>query len=93
MPAINESAFKDIIKNNPVGIFLIYGEEGYLKKAYAEKIISKTVDDAFADFNFHSDSPPYHKLVSVTFLLIALDAFRNNRLTSELKSPIAVEYE
>lgn len=54
MPAINESAFKDIIKNNPVGIFLIYGEEGYLKKAYAEKIISKTVDDAFADFNFHT---------------------------------------
>lgn len=54
MPAINESGLKDIIKNNPVGIFLIHGEEDYLKKAYVEKIISKTVDEAFADFNFHS---------------------------------------
>ncbi len=53
MPAINESALKDVIKNNPVGIFLIHGEEGYLKKTYVEKIVSKTVDEAFADFNFH----------------------------------------
>lgn len=54
MPAINESGLKEIIKKNAVGIFLIHGEESYLKKAYTEKIISKTVDGAFADFNFHS---------------------------------------
>ncbi len=54
MPVINESGLKEIIKNNPVGIFLIHGEESYLKKAYTEKIISKTVDEAFADFNFHT---------------------------------------
>ena len=54
MPAINESGLKEVIKNNPVGIFLIHGEEGYLKKAYVEKIVSKTVDEAFADFNFHT---------------------------------------
>lgn len=54
MPALNESGLKDIIKNNPVGIFLIHGEESYLKKAYIEKIVSKTVDSSFADFNFHT---------------------------------------
>ncbi len=54
MPAINENGLKDVLKNNPVGIFLIHGEEGYLKKAYVEKIVSKTVDVAFADFNFHT---------------------------------------
>lgn len=54
MPAINESGLKDIIKNNPVGIYLIHGEESYLKKAYVEKIVLKTVDSSFADFNYHS---------------------------------------
>ncbi len=54
MPALNESGLKEIIRNNPVGVFLIHGEESYLKKVYIDKIVSKTVDKAFADFNFHT---------------------------------------
>ena len=54
MPLLNESALKDKLKENPVGVYLIYGEESYLKKTYVDKIISKTVDSAFEDFNFHT---------------------------------------
>ncbi len=54
MPILNESALKDKLKDNPVGVYLIYGEESYLKKTYIDKIISKTVDPAFEDFNFHA---------------------------------------
>ncbi len=53
MPILNESALKDKLKDNPVGVYLIYGEESYLKKTYVDKIVSKTVDPAFEDFNFH----------------------------------------
>lgn len=54
MPVLNEAGLKDKLKSNPVGIYLIYGEESYLKKAYIDKIVAKTVDDAFGDFNFHT---------------------------------------
>lgn len=54
MPILNESALKEIIKGMPLGVFLVYGEESYLKKAYTDKIIKKTVDETFADFNFHT---------------------------------------
>lgn len=54
MPLLNEAALKDKLKENPVGVYLIYGEESYLKKTYIDKIISKTVDSAFEDFNFHT---------------------------------------
>ena len=53
MPALNETDLKVKLRENPVGVYLIYGEEAYLKKAYADKIVAKTVDGAFADFNFH----------------------------------------
>ena len=53
MPAINEAGLKEKLRENPVGVYLIYGEEAYLKKAYTDKIVAKTVDGAFADFNFH----------------------------------------
>ena len=53
MPALNESALKEKLRENPVGVYLIYGEESYLKKTYIDKIVSKTVDPAFEDFNFH----------------------------------------
>ena len=54
MPGLNESALKDKLKENPVGVYLIYGEEAYLKKTYVDKIVSKTVDPSFEDFNFHT---------------------------------------
>lgn len=54
MPVLNESALKEKLKENPVGAYLIYGEESYLKKIYIDKIIKKTVDESFADFNFHA---------------------------------------
>lgn len=54
MPALNESALKEKLRENPVGVYLIYGEENYLKKVYVDKIVKKTVDESFADFNFHT---------------------------------------
>ncbi len=54
MPTLNESALKEKLKNSPVGVYLVYGEESYLKKIYVDKIVSKTVDSSFADFNFHT---------------------------------------
>lgn len=54
MPALNESALKEKLRENPVGVYLIYGEEKYSVKAYIDKIIAKTVDESFADFNFHT---------------------------------------
>lgn len=54
MPSLNESALKEKLRDNPVGVYLIYGEEAYLKKTYVDKIVSKTVDPAFEDFNFHA---------------------------------------
>ncbi len=53
MPGLNESALKEKLRETPVGVYLIYGEEAYLKKTYVDKIVSKTVDPAFEDFNFH----------------------------------------
>lgn len=53
MAALNEAALKDKLRENPVGVYLMYGEESYLKKVYTEKIVKKTVDETFADFNFH----------------------------------------
>lgn len=54
MPLLDEKALKEKISKDPVGVYLIYGEESYLKKVYTQKIVDKTVDEAFADFNFHT---------------------------------------
>lgn len=54
MPSLNESALKEKLRENPVGVYLIYGEEAYLKKTYVDKIVSKTVEPSFEDFNFHT---------------------------------------
>lgn len=54
MPTLNEAALKEKLKGNPVGAYVIYGEESYLKKIYIDKIVKKTVDESFADFNFHT---------------------------------------
>lgn len=54
MPVLNESALKEKLRGSALGAYVIYGEESYLKKIYTDKIISKTVDESFADFNFHT---------------------------------------
>lgn len=53
MAALNETTLKEKLRAEPVGIYLIYGEESYLKKIYADKIVKKSVDESFADFNLH----------------------------------------
>lgn len=54
MAVLDESGLRDKIRSCPTGAYLIYGGEDYLKKVYVEKIVAKTVDKDFAEFNFHS---------------------------------------
>ncbi len=52
MAQFNEDALKKQIKSGEFSrIYLIYGNEGYLKQHYANLICDKTVDKDFADFN------------------------------------------
>lgn len=53
MAEIDESGLKELIKKNPVGAYLIYGEEEYLVKVYTERLVNASVDESFRDFNFH----------------------------------------
>ncbi|WP_312641458.1 DNA polymerase III subunit delta [Hydrogenoanaerobacterium sp.] len=49
-----EADFAAKLKNyNPCNVYFLYGEQNYLKKMYLKKIIDKTVDKAFADFNLN----------------------------------------
>ncbi|MCQ2480932.1 MAG: DNA polymerase III subunit delta [Clostridia bacterium] len=51
MPALTEELLKARIKENPVGAYLICGEESYLVKVYTEKLSQAAVDESFKDFN------------------------------------------
>ena len=52
MARFNEDALKKQIKAGEFSrIYLIYGNEGYLKQHYSNMICNKTVDKDFADFN------------------------------------------
>ena len=53
MAVSNEAALKEKLKKSPLGAYLIYGTEDYLKKVYVDKIVKMTVDDSFAEFNLH----------------------------------------
>ncbi len=54
MPKITEQELKLQIRNKDFArIYLIYGQEAFLKKSYCEKLVSKCVDKDFSDFNFH----------------------------------------
>ena len=54
MPKIGEKELKEQIKTEDFSpVYLIYGEESYLKEYYVGKLKNKLVDEAFADFNFH----------------------------------------
>lgn len=59
MPAVNESELKKQIKSgNFSRVYLIYGNESYLKHHYYNLLIKKTVDESFADFNLHIFQSP-----------------------------------
>lgn len=52
MALFNEEALKKQIKSGEFSrVYLLYGNEGYLKQFYANQICSKTVSKDFADFN------------------------------------------
>lgn len=47
------SILKQDLKNHKIGqLYLIGGEESYLKEHYLKKLIDETVDDTFRDFNY-----------------------------------------
>ncbi|MEG0115676.1 MAG: DNA polymerase III subunit delta [Hydrogenoanaerobacterium sp.] len=47
-----EADFAAKLKNyTPHGVYFLYGAQNYLKKLYTKKIIDKTVEPSFADFN------------------------------------------
>lgn len=55
MAKIGELELKQQIKNNELSsVYLIYGEEGYLKEHYVSQLKKAVVDPSFADFNFHN---------------------------------------
>lgn len=54
MAKIGEAELKAQIKNREFSnVYMIYGEETYLKDFYVSKLKKSLVDSAFADFNFH----------------------------------------
>lgn len=54
MAKIGEAELKAQIKSGELSnVYMIYGEESYLKEFYVNKLKSIAVNSAFADFNFH----------------------------------------
>jgi len=54
MPEITEKDMKQQIKTGDFfNLYMIYGDENYLKTFYANRIAETAVDGAFADFNLH----------------------------------------
>ena len=54
MPEITERDLKAQLKEKRFSsLYLIYGDEAYLKQFYAGRICERAVDDAMRDFNFH----------------------------------------
>lgn len=54
MAKIGETELKAQLKSGGLSnVYLIYGEESYLKEHYVNKLKDQVVEPAFADFNFH----------------------------------------
>ena len=54
MAKVGEAELKNQIKSGDFSnVYMIYGEEDYLKEYYVNKLKDKIVEPAFADFNFH----------------------------------------
>ena len=55
MSILDETALKAQIRNkNYSRVYLFYGEENYLKQQYVNRIVEKTVGEAFKTFNLHN---------------------------------------
>lgn len=55
MAKIDENGLKQQIKSKAYSnVYLFYGEEGYLKQLYINRIIDKTVNPAFSTFNLNN---------------------------------------
>lgn len=68
MAKIGETELKNRIKSGDFSpIYMLYGEESYLKEHYVSKLKSKILDPAFADFNFHqydSNKVPFSDILN-----------------------------
>lgn len=54
MALIGEKELKEQIKSGSFSnVYMIYGDEGYLKEHYVSKLKKAVVEPSFADFNFH----------------------------------------
>lgn len=55
MPIIDEEQFSRLLKKEITDkVFFIYGDDGFLKDHYCDKLTSLIVDDALKFFNFHT---------------------------------------
>ena len=73
MPEITERDLKAQIKEKRFStLYLIYGDEAYLKQFYAGRICERAVNDAMRDFNFHRFEG---KSVDFDMLSDAVEAF------------------
>ncbi len=71
MAYLDEEMLKKQMKSGELsGVYLIHGDEPYLKKLYAEKLISATVTPDFQDFNLHR----FEKEASVESIVSACEA-------------------
>ena len=53
MPDLSRVNLDEKLKNDPMGIYLLCGEESFLVRTYADRIVKACVDESFADFNVH----------------------------------------
>ena len=54
MPLLEEDAFARMLKAKPdLHLFLIYGDDDFLKDYYCDKLVDRTVDESMRTFNFH----------------------------------------
>ncbi len=58
MAIVNEEALKQTLKNKSTNVFMLFGEDGYLKKQYLQKITKPIAesDDVFNYQRFENDS-------------------------------------
>ena len=66
MAVVFEEALKKNIAKEPSGVYILFGEDSFLKKSYADKIAKKiakmldgTYEDRFVEFEDTEDIPDF----------------------------------